>query len=292
MQSAPPSAAPASVHEMEPTLTLQETASAASLPAYDGPVPRGTTLLAAVKIDFGRPEEYFSTVRPVPLEDRLPNLVYATRISALNAALREPEMQRSIRYIGVFKPFALLASVACAAVAVGVYYALRNAFALVFLFVAGWMVFYLGPTNAKYTRKCEEMAAQWTKEDELSGINLQTIVRKTRNHKNSSRIDVTLVFTEKAHFSGDVVEEGESLPVYTENAVTTAHTPPVKEAEELVLVEVEVAEDDELDESGCMELHMPTMEPEVVTLKGMLVSSKVVKVEPSLSRMTAPSDDL
>ncbi|KAJ3191931.1 hypothetical protein HDU82_003367, partial [Entophlyctis luteolus] len=166
------------------------------------------------------PPEYFATARPQALEDKISNIVYATRMSALNAALHTNEMRRSMRVSLWLRPVLSLVAVGLASAAVVVNQATNNAFALVLLFLALLLLCFLGPSNTKYSRKCEEMAQQWTQEDGQAGINLQYVVKVSRKRGFTSRLEVLLVITERAVATrGGGVSRGpigESLPLYFE----------------------------------------------------------------------------
>ncbi|KAJ3125835.1 hypothetical protein HK100_010560 [Physocladia obscura] len=187
-------------------------------PEYDGaPLPTGTSLLAAIRMNFDTAPTYFDVTRPSRLEDRVSNLTYTSRMAGLNAALATREMQLSIRimyYYGrVALGFALVALVGCAAL-----FLIFRQPAVFVVVVAVVFVVSLAPGSAKYTRKCDEAAESWSKEDEARGINLHYKTHTRRMPGQfSSRLIVTILIFEKIDlFNEDGTRIDDALPDYGE----------------------------------------------------------------------------
>ncbi|KAJ3352684.1 hypothetical protein HDU83_007754 [Entophlyctis luteolus] len=199
-----------------------ESYAATPPPIYDVRLECREVPLALIKMDFNRPEMYFDTTCPPALENRTSAVVYTTRMAMLNKALLTPEMQRSILFINRFKLITLVCAFALMTACFSLFVLVHNSAVVVLLFVAGSLLS-LTPTTAKYVRKCEEIAGEWTREDEQRGVSLKYRVLKRR--RRSSRIDVAIVVIGKAGAYGNMLE-GEWLPEYQCGAGASEVLPP------------------------------------------------------------------
>ncbi|KAJ3116736.1 hypothetical protein HK100_000985 [Physocladia obscura] len=96
-------------------------------PDYQGRELFELSLIAEIKIDFNKPpREYFSTVLPSRLEDRISNMTFASRITSLNNRLTAPEMQRSIWFASNYTNGSAFIGLFSAFVGFVVYYITKN----------------------------------------------------------------------------------------------------------------------------------------------------------------------
>ncbi|KAJ3121533.1 hypothetical protein HK100_012344 [Physocladia obscura] len=192
-------------------------------PQYDGANGFELNLLAEIKLDFEKaPSEYFDISIPSRLENRISNVSFTSRMTALNQLLSTLEMQRSIMVISYYGLVSRSIAAICAIVSISVFFITRNQL-IVVLLVFSIILLINMPKSAKvgtliYTNRAQELADPWTKEDELSGINLLWRIKKTFNDgARLTRIGLTVCVYEKIRLAADdVVQNVEALPIYVE----------------------------------------------------------------------------
>ncbi|KAJ3353641.1 hypothetical protein HDU83_006550 [Entophlyctis luteolus] len=178
-------------------------------PVYDDePLPTGISVISIIKIDYTKAPNFFDPVRPMALEDKISNIVFATRMATLNQALNTREMKRSMWFARWFPRIALAVAIFFAALAVFVYVITANQFSAAILL---------------YILKCQELAAQWTKEDELQCVNLMYKIQLNVNERRNSSMQVALLILGKTLLLGygneevDLIGYQPDLPLYVEN---------------------------------------------------------------------------
>ncbi|KAJ3125836.1 hypothetical protein HK100_010561 [Physocladia obscura] len=188
-------------------------------PEYEGsPLPTGTSLLAAVKMNFDTAPTYFDLTRPSRLEDRISNLTYTSRMASLNAALGTRQMQYSIFAMNYHGRVILCCAIISITGCVALYLVTKQPVALLAVIFTVVFVLNLTPGSAIYTRKCDEFVAVWSKEDEAGGVNLHYRTHKSRlPGQLSSRLIVTILIFEKVSlFNEDGTHVVDALPNYGE----------------------------------------------------------------------------
>ncbi|KAJ3121532.1 hypothetical protein HK100_012343 [Physocladia obscura] len=187
-------------------------------PGYQGRELYELALIAEIKLDFNKPPgQYFSSILPMRLEDRIPNMAFASRIKSLNDALAAPEMQRSIWFATNFTNGSAVVGLFSAFAGFTLAYITKNETWLGFLAV-GLLAVIPIPFTPKYAKRAQEIVDLWTKEDEAQEINLTWNIKKTFTRSNRSLVSLTVCVFERIRIvEGDeIIQHIEALPLYVE----------------------------------------------------------------------------
>ncbi|KAJ3290258.1 hypothetical protein HDU79_003413 [Rhizoclosmatium sp. JEL0117] len=183
-------------------------------PQYDGPVPAGTVLLAAIKLQINNEPNFFNTRLPRRLDGKVPYNVYLHRMQELNQHLNTKASLRSMTYLG--QVFALGITLVLVSIAAGflILSIVKVAYGFALLSVPALYAI-LVPRHEKFVAIVEDFAKKWTQED--ASLNLIYSAAKIRPVVLQMRTDVVLLVYGKA--SDQVGVDIEELPNYVEEQI-------------------------------------------------------------------------
>ncbi|KAJ3225111.1 hypothetical protein HDU81_008147 [Chytriomyces hyalinus] len=186
-------------------------------PDYDGPLPVGMALVTVIKLDMEQKQKLacFDITRPTRLEDQIPNLEYAQRMTILNQELADKKVQRSIELLRVSGAILGAVGVCIACIVAVLFYQFNNPalFAGVGLFFG--LAFFV-PTTARYIQIVRAHVTRWNEQDKLASRNLEWKVQTVRKAKGvGTLVHVHILVFEEVGFTNDTIAQAEYLPTYT-----------------------------------------------------------------------------
>ncbi|KAJ3241764.1 hypothetical protein HDU81_010408 [Chytriomyces hyalinus] len=182
-------------------------------PEYDGPIPTGMVMLAVVKLRWEDAPAYFAVDRPSRLEDKISNVVFATRMQTLNIQLVEEKIESQLKRMRLIRNLVVGGASLAAVATLALFYTLRNNF-IVYggLFVFVLLLAFL-PTSPRYVNVIHKACSDWTREDKDMGTNLVYMAKATKID-DSNRVDVSIVIVEPLLFYQSPNPMGNELPQY------------------------------------------------------------------------------
>ncbi|KAJ3246551.1 hypothetical protein HDU78_006771 [Chytriomyces hyalinus] len=174
--------------------------STSQVPEYTAPLPTELHLLEKVHMTHKSPPNFFSPLRPERIEDKIPNTEYGERMRSLNQEiLKSRSVRRTATHAWVLYSGMLLAD---SALVVALILKLIHFSAVGLILPIAVIFLWFMPRRPQYIDTVAEFAEKWTKEDELTGINLIYQVRYERTFNAGLFISCTLEFYEQLTFDG------------------------------------------------------------------------------------------
>ncbi|KAI8617632.1 hypothetical protein BC830DRAFT_1112768 [Chytriomyces sp. MP71] len=186
------------------------------IPRYDDllPTSQGSRDLVSLILDPTNTPNYFPVLRPSLLEDKIPNIVYTARITALNSSLLSSGSLFTSQVLVVFVNVLVASSIITL-----LWLTFQSSFHVsVQALNAAWflplIIMLLIATKPQYIRIVEEAVDKWTKDDKEAGINVQYRLVVTRTHKWRLLFSAKIIIYEQLLAPG-VVSNTEALPTYS-----------------------------------------------------------------------------